>query len=441
MATFIENLKLDHEFEYEYETGSPTNVYEKIVAKVDYIKDSSLTRKPIQNTPVEITFDYDLRRKRLTMSARQLDIQYIYDVKDFQRLKSNSNATRIEGEAKRGYSLFEILDTDISDKSKPATLGIGVFSSPSGAATMLKSDRYILEQAEAQKLKNMFMALLKNGQIEPLNLEITKELEFEFDDDEFELDDFEENDEYEYEYDDDDESEDEFELENELNTLEDDGVTENFARRLYELSTRSYESEYELDEEVDRALDAVEDEFMVKRMHRKKKRGKRKGLFKKILSTGAKIVGKIASKTPIGSLIKAGTSLVRGNIKGALGNLAKAAVGAVLPPGVGTVATAAMDALSGGEDGGEEGEIRRGGRRKRAIRRVARIARDTYREVADTLPEDFDHPLVASEVAGKAVRKAMIKNGVRSPGKADGIPQQRRVIKLRPGEKVVIIGS
>jgi hypothetical protein len=187
----------------------------------------------------------------------------------------------------------------------------------------------------------------------------------------------------------------------------------------------------------------VENEFMVKRMHRKKKRGKRKGLFKKILSAGAKIVGKIASKTPIGSLIKAGTSLVRGNVKGALGNLAKAAVGAVLPPGVGTVATASMDALGGGEEGGEggeEGEIRRGGRKSRAIRKVARIARDAYREVADTLPNNFDHPLVANEVARKAVQKAMIKNGVRPPGKADGIPQHKRIIKLRPGEKVVIIG-
>ncbi|MDR4497121.1 MAG: hypothetical protein MRK02_04235 [Candidatus Scalindua sp.] len=436
LAAFIKNLRLDQELEYEYEKGSPTNVYEKIVTKVDYIIDSSLTRKPLRNTPVEITFDYDLRRKRLTMSAKQLDIQYIYDVKDFQRLKSNSNATRIEGEAKKGYSLFEILDTDMNDKSKPATLSIGVFSTPSGASTMLKNDRYILEQTEAQKLKNMFLALLENSQIELLNLDKTKELEFE-------LEDIEKSDEfaYEYEYEDDDDSEDEFELENELNTLEDDGVTENFARRLYELSTRSYESEYELDEEVDRALDAVEDEFMVKRLHRKKKRGKKKGLFKKILSAGAKIVGKIASKTPIGSLIKAGTSLVRGNIKGALGNLAKAAVGTVLGPVAGTVATTAIDALGGGDEGGEEGEVRRGGKRRRAIRRVARIARDTYREVADTLPEDFDHPLVASEVARKAVRKAMIKNGVKPPGKAEGISQQRRVIKLRPGEKVVIIGS
>lgn len=136
---------------------------------------------------------------------------------------------------------------------------------------------------------------------------------------------------------------------------------------------------------------------------------------------------------------------MRGNIKGALGNLAKAAVGAALPPGVGIVATAAMDALGGGGgeeggEGGEEGEVRRGGRRNRAIRRVARIARDTYREVADTLPEDFDHPLVANEVTRKAVRKAMVKNGVRPPGRADGIPRQKRVIKLRPGERVVIIG-
>ncbi|MCC7212597.1 MAG: hypothetical protein IT451_12260 [Candidatus Brocadia sp.] len=265
----------------------------------------------------------------------------------------------------------------------------------------------------------------------------TKELEFT--DDEYDYEDEYDN---EPEYEEDDEPDDEFEYE--LNALEDDDVTENFARRLYELSTRSYESEYELDKELDRALDAVEDEFMVKRLHRKKKRGKRKGLFKKILGAGAKIVGKIASKTPIGSLIKAGTSLVRGNIKGALGNLAKAAVGTVLPPGVGTVATAAMDALSGGEEGGgeggEEGEFRRGGRRKRAIMRVARIARDTYREVADTLPEDFDHPLVANEVARKVVRKAMVKNGVRPPGKASGIPQKKRIIKLRPGERVVITG-
>jgi hypothetical protein len=263
----------------------------------------------------------------------------------------------------------------------------------------------------------------------------------------------------EFEYEEDDEPEDEFELELELNDLEDDGITENFAGRLHELSTQSFESEHELDEELDRALDAVENEFYVNRLRRKRKRGKKKGLFKKILSTGAKIVGKVVGKTPIGSLIKAGTSLVRGNIKGALGNLAKAAVGTALGPVAGTVATTAIDALSGGgEEGGGEGEIRRGGRRRRAMRRVARIARDAYRELADTLPENFDHPLVANEVARTAVRKAMIKNGVRPPARTGGAPPDRparpmgriggsppekgvrRVIRLDPGERVVVIG-
>ncbi|BBO18826.1 conserved hypothetical protein [Candidatus Brocadia pituitae] len=323
---------------------------------------------------------------------------------------------------------FEILESKTSFK-------VSVFIDGKWMTT-----EYPIQEPVARQIEE-FKVFISGLQLEVLPEKYFDEKELEFKDEEYDYEDAYDN---ELEYEEVEEPDDEFEWENELNALEDDGVTENFARRLYELSTRSYESEYELDEELDRALDAVEDEFMVKRLHRKKKRGKRKGLFKKILSTGAKIVGKIASKTPIGSLIKAGTSLVRGDIKGALGNLAKSVVGAVLPPGVGTVATAAMDALGGGGEeggeGGEEGEVRRGGRRKRAIRRVARIARDTYREVADTLPEDFDHPLVANEVARKAVRKAMVKNGVRPPGKAEGIPRQKRVIRLRPGERVVITG-
>ncbi len=422
----------------EYESGSPNNVYEKILAKVHYIKDSGLTRKPLQNTPVEITFDYDFRRKRLTVSARQLDIHYVYDVKDIHRLKGNSSGTIVWGEStnasRYGYMKLEI-------GQMPYLTFRAFRSAPPIYGSVLKDDGYTLEnEQEAQKLRNMFLALLKAGEIAPLD----QELEFELDDEEFESDDFEDNDEFEYEYDyEDDEEfgEDEFELDDELNTLENEAVTENFANRLHELSAQSFESEYELEMELDNALEAMENEFMVKRLQRKKKRGKRKGLFKKILSTGAKIVGKVAGKTPIGSLIKAGTSLVRGNIKGALGNLAKAAVGTALGPVAGTVATTAIDALSGGDEGGEEGEIRRGGRRRRAMRRVARIARDAYREGADTLPDNFDHPLVAHEVARNAVRKAMVKNGVRPPGKAAGASQQRRVIQLKPGEKVVIVRS
>jgi hypothetical protein len=256
-------------------------------------------------------------------------------------------------------------------------------------------------------------------------------------DDEFELDEFEDEFEYEGTFDDEDEFEDEFEYEYELdNALEDDTVTEEFADRLHELSMRSFESEFEFEMELDGALDAMENEFMVKRLCRKKKRGKRKSLFKKIVSTGAKIAGKVAGKTPIGSLIKAGTSLVNGHAKTALKHLGKAVVGTALGPVAGTVATTAIDALGGGE-----GEISRRRKKRRAIRRVARIARDAYREVADTLPEDFDHPLVAGEVARKAVRKSMLKHGVRPPARAAAASRPQRIIQLKPGEMIVVARS
>ncbi len=441
LAAFIKNVSLDKELEQNYEAPKPT-VYEKIAAKVDFINDSSLTRKPVQNTPVELTFDFQLGSNKLTISAKQLDTHYVYDVKDLHRLKCNPTGTRIEGPATDTYRYGYLL-LGIVDYYTPGYLTIQAFRSEAATGPnekKLKHDRYIIgDKQEVEKLKNMFVALLKAGHISSL------EQEFEFDEEEYEADDFEHDEDfatdYEYEVDDDDALD---ELENEAafeNELEDDGVTERFARRLHELSDRTFESPYEFEMELEAALETMEDEFMVKRLNRKRKRGKRKGLFKKILSTGAKIIGGVVSKTPVGQLIKAGTSLVKGNVKAALGNLAKAAVGSVLPPGVGGVATAAMDALGGGgPEGTEEGEIRR--RRRKAIGRVARIARDTYREVADSLPEDFDHPLVASEVAGKALRKAMVKNGVKPPAAqpAAGAHPRRRVIKLRPGERVVVIG-
>jgi hypothetical protein len=227
--------------------------------------------------------------------------------------------------------------------------------------------------------------------------------------------------------------------ERELDAQEDSSVEERYARRLHELSSREFESEADLDEELGRGLDAMAEEYFVRRLRRKRRRGKGKGVFGKILKAGAKIVGKIAEKTPVGSLIKAGTSLVRGDVKGALGNLAKAAVGTALGPVAGTVATTAIDAL-----GGEEGEL--GRRRRRAIRRIARISRDTYRELADTLPDDFDHPLVANEVVRSAVRRSMIRNGVPLPRRRRARLQARRralrrVIRVRPDEEVVLIGG
>ncbi|MCC7212596.1 MAG: hypothetical protein IT451_12255 [Candidatus Brocadia sp.] len=493
LATFIKNLKLERKLEFNEEFHDEYELHPDEESGFNYEKKEDLPVKEIdiddlqEGDIIVSTTRYPLSKAIRLLSGSRVShtALYIGNGEVVEALGDGVTRHSVEKATKDDKYAYVLRYPDLSLGAQGIIRGFAIkhanlktpFDSwgmvlraglriPGGGGERFYCSELVLESYKMAGIQLFETTQKQPGDIDELrgtklfymgHLKMTKkerrqlddsEFEIPDEDDEWELDDVEEDDElaYEYEYEEDEEPDDEFEFEfeNELNTLEDDGVTENFARRLYELSTRSYESEYELDEELDRALDAVEDEFMVKRLHRKKKRGKRKGLFKKILGAGAKIVGKIASKTPIGSLIKAGTSLVRGNIKGALGNLAKAAVGTVLPPGVGTVATAAMDALGGGEEGGEggeEGEVRRGGRRKRAIMRVARIARDTYREVADTLPEDFDHPLVANEVARKAVQKAMIKNGVRPPGKAEGIPRQKRVIKLRPGEKIVIIRS
>jgi hypothetical protein len=256
---------------------------------------------------------------------------------------------------------------------------------------------------------------------------------------------FEESgDDYELELDDDDrelgEADDdgEFEVMGEVGE-EGDEAMEHYARRLYEIAQREFEHEPDLDREIDRALDQMEAEYFVRRVKRNRKTRKGKGIFGNILRAGAKLVGKVASKLPIGSLVKAGTSLVRGDLKGAVKNLGKAAVGtigtAVLGPAGGALATSALDALAPDKELGP----RR--RRRIAIRRVARITRDAYRELADNLPEQMDHPYVAHEAATQAVRKAMLKNRLGPRGLRPVAAHPRagaRVVRLSPGETIVV---
>ena len=74
------------------------------------------------------------------------------------------------------------------------------------------------------------------------------------------------------------------------------------------------------------------------------KKGKKKGLFSKILQVGGKLVKGVIGKTPLGGLVNAATSLVRGDIKGAIGVSVKSAV-----QGLGTLAGGPIGgALAGG---------------------------------------------------------------------------------------------
>jgi hypothetical protein len=290
---------------------------------------------------------------------------------------------------------------------------------------------------------------LKEGELDMRDLEYMDRDE-ELYDDEFDL----EIDDEEFETDEDDR---ELLSEYEAGPSDDDDDTDDeamdrFAQRLHEISQREFESEFELDNALDGALRGVEDEYFVRRVVRRRKRGKGRKVFGNILRAGTKLVGKIASKLPVSSLVKAGTSLVRGDLRGTLKNLGKAAVGtvgtALLGPAGGALATSAVDALGGGEENAAEDEVPRRRRRRMAIRRLARVARDSYKELADNLPDGVHDPYIAHEAAQKVVRRAMIRHGMgrRRPetdagrAEADAQPGLRRVVRLRPGETLIIRG-
>ena len=232
---------------------------------------------------------------------------------------------------------------------------------------------------------------------------------------------YELDDELDNEYEDYEDENDEYE------DYEDYEAMETYAERLEELANESFESEYELEAELDNELEAMQQAYFeapVKEEHKKRKRrGRRprgrhgksrkrkgKGLFGKILKAGAGVLGKVAGATPIGSLVKAGADLVTGDFKGMAKNLAKGALGTIPVPGAGVIEGAVLDAAA--PDEGGEREVR-----KRLIgRKVSKITRDGFMELANNLPDNLEDREAVYEASKDAMRKAMAKNGVRPEG-------------------------
>src|SRR5690606_24564871 len=144
----------------DYESG-PSIVYEKISGRVDYINDSRLTRKPVANTPVELTFEFDLTRKRLTISAKQTDIQYVYDVREIEEPTVASSGKRLEGWSRRLLLSHSYMTVGLIDaySPHPGYLVIQGFRTKTPSSRpyegRVKHDRYILDQSQVQKLKVM----------------------------------------------------------------------------------------------------------------------------------------------------------------------------------------------------------------------------------------------------------------------------------------------
>lgn len=215
-----------------------------------------------------------------------------------------------------------------------------------------------------------------------------------------------------------------------------DGVS-TFAQRLSELAQRNYESEAELDGALSQVLGELEGELffgMGKLVDRIRKSplgraaGGQLGRFLK------RRLGNIPGLGAVGGL-RGLTQLARGNLRGALGTLAKAALPGVLAavPG-GAVALPALKAL--GFEANEEPADN-----TEAWEHFVEVAREAYVNLAENLTEHIDQPLEASRVATAAFQHGL-KVGQGAGGRSGAILRpvgRTQTIRLRRGDRLKII--
>lgn len=245
------------------------------------------------------------------------------------------------------------------------------------------------------------------------------------------------------------EAEEELEFEATGDEDEDQLVPE-YASRFYEISQMEFEYESDLDERVDTLMTEMERDFFFKKLWRKVKRA-----GKRLLRKGVRLARRAIKRLPIPgkqlitSGIKAVTQLSRGNLRGLLGTLAKAAMGSSFPRGLfGNLAKTALGAaVPGGAAlvpvlsalGFEAAEDRQGERE--AWESFTSLSREAYDNLARTLNDRADEPEEAARLAHEAFRSALSRlRRPLPPGQSlrGAIQRRQRRVLLSPGESVEI---
>ncbi len=192
-----------------------------------------------------------------------------------------------------------------------------------------------------------------------------------------------------------------------------------YADRFYELSLREFEFESEVDDAVNELLAEMEQDFFFRRLARGIKRRAKKLLRKGI---------KLAKGLPVFQAVKGITQLARGDLKGLLGSLAKAGLGAAISAVPGGAAI--LPALRG--LGFKETDIPEENRE--AWNNFVNLARDAFGHLVENLNENADDPVVASQLATGAFQAALKKSPIRTT--ATG--RRRRIIRAKKGDIIVV---
>ena len=202
-----------------------------------------------------------------------------------------------------------------------------------------------------------------------------------------------------------------------------------YANRFHELSLREFESESEVDGAVHEILNEMEQEFFFGKLRRGWAKFKKKGIGRLV----NKALKYASGKIPAIQALKGVTQLARGDLKGMVGSLAKAGLGAAIPGGA-----VALDAV---KNLGFESEV--ADDNKPAWENIVDLTRDAYEHLANNITENADQPLEASRIATDAFKTALQnqqsgavarpgRSGTRRPG------ARKRRIRLQRGDVLIV---
>lgn len=211
-------------------------------------------------------------------------------------------------------------------------------------------------------------------------------------------------------------------VEDAFESVEEDGEAgSDYVERFMELSSQSFESEMELDDSVNRILGEMEREYFWGSLKKLARKGLRGGLGKL-----AGVAKRVAANHPMFKALQGLTSLARGNLKSSLLQLAKGALAGTPVGGALMSALGTMDFKPGAES-----------QEREAWENFVGVAREAYESLAENLDETTPSWNPAHRQATKALAGALRGVGA---GNARGRTRKgRRLIRLRPGQRVTIV--
>lgn len=213
----------------------------------------------------------------------------------------------------------------------------------------------------------------------------------------------------------------------------DDPAAQEYVERLMELSAREFESESEVDQALNEVLDGMAREYFFGRLRKGIKSLAKNRVLRGLAKKGLKLG--IRKFFPG---VQAALQLAKGNVKGALLNFGKQALGSVVPGG-----TATLDALKSlGMVAGV------GGPNRETWENYVGLSREAFEYLADNVTENADQPTEAVRLASNAIQHAVrqTQNAVATGGgmaAARGGRMRTVRLRLRPGErlKLIIVGQ